>query len=134
MPSRFAYANENEDDGLLNVAEGENPTRRATKLYTATMPHHGFNFKAFTRESLSNIQKRKSSKAKRSSAAHLDPVTRQRLEPDPNLASGQQLPRAVVRQMPAELIGKPIEDIDPYYADQDVSIIFINSSLDLLDI
>lgn len=42
-------------------------------------------------------------------------------EPDPYLASGQQLPPALVRQMPAELIGKPIEDIDPFYADKEVS-------------
>lgn len=128
MASRFAYAGcepaAAEDDGLLNVGgnhESNQDKRRTTKLYTAAMPHHGFNFKAFTRESLVQIQKRKSSRAKKSSVAHLDPFTRQRLEPDPYLASGQQLPRAVIGQMPAELIGKPIEDIDPYYADQEVS-------------
>lgn len=38
-------------------------------------------------------------------------------EPDPYLASGQQLPPVLARQFPPELVGKPIEDIDPFYAD-----------------
>ena len=48
-------------------------------------------------------------------------LTAMAAEPDPFLASGQQLPPALVRQMPPELVGKPIEDIDLYYADQEVS-------------
>lgn len=44
-------------------------------------------------------------------------------EPDPYLASGQQLPPVLARQFPPELVGKPIEDIDPFYADCDTFVI-----------
>lgn len=44
-------------------------------------------------------------------------------EPDPYLASGQQLPPVLARQFPPELVGRPIEDIDPFYADCDTFVI-----------
>jgi len=95
--------------------------RQSSKFYANnSLPHHGFVFKAFTKESLANIRDRKTSRCKNISASHWDPA-RLKPQPDPYLASGQQLPLALIRQLPAELVGKPIEDVDPYYADQEVS-------------
>lgn len=105
-------------------------TRRSTKqtntsTFNNNQAHHGFVFKAFTRESLTNIKRRKSSKAKKNSASYnIQEQSKPKLEPDPYLASGQQLPPALARQLPKELVGRPIEDIDPYYGDQEVSYLF----------
>lgn len=123
MAARFGYANENgnERDTYNYDQDDWHQKRRSTKYSTIgpNIPHHGFVFKAFTKESL--IEKRKSLATKKKSLSHLDP-TRQALQPEPYLASGQQLPPALVRQLPNELVGKPIEDIDPYYNDKEVSI------------
>lgn len=120
MASRFGDANENGNDYCRDQDHLQPSKRRSTKYSSAipTITHHGFVFKAFTKESL--IEKRKNQLAKKKSVSHLDP-TRQVLEPEPYLASGQQLPPALVRQLPGELIGKPMEDIDPYYNDKEVS-------------
>lgn len=121
MDTRFGDAYDNGNENFYQDQEGQ-PNRRSTKFYTApTVPHHGFVFKAFTRESLINIQRRKNSKSKKHSLAYLDPA-KPKPEPDPYLVSGLQLPLAFIRQLPPELVGKPIEDIDPYYADQEVSV------------
>lgn len=116
MATRYGDANENGDPG----SSFNQTRRRLTQHYGPTTAHHTYTFKAFTRESLANIQKRKTSRIRKRSSAFLDPV-KPKPEPDPYLASGQQLPPALVRQLPAELIGKPIEDIDPYYEDQEVN-------------
>ncbi|KAG9508996.1 Sodium channel protein type 10 subunit alpha, partial [Fragariocoptes setiger] len=44
-------------------------------------------------------------------------------KPDPYLASGLQLPPAYQRQIPPELIGKPIEEIDRFYYDRETFVI-----------
>lgn len=77
-------------------------------------------FKPFTRESLQNIVNRKESKTnKRTSLSYQD--NKSKPKPDPYLASGLQLPPAFQRRIPPELIGKPIEDIDQFYANKEVS-------------
>lgn len=124
MTTRFGDANSNGRDRETDNCDRDSDLqqkRRSTKYSTAvpTIPHHGFVFKEFTKESLS--EKRKRPLMKKKSISHLDP-TRQVLQPEPYLASGQQLPPALVRQLPSEVIGKPIEDIDPYYNDKEVSI------------
>lgn len=134
--ARYGDANLNgltgvDDVDYNNVSGYEDTRRRFTKQYGGGLQaidstvHQQFIFKEFTRESLANIQKRKLSnqqnKTKRHSVAFVD-AAKQRPEPDPYLASGQQLPPSIMRQMPPELIGKPIEDIDPYYADKEVSV------------
>jgi hypothetical protein len=97
--------------------------RRQTRQYAFAgndPAQQQFVFKEFTKESLANIRQRRLSKAKRISVANVE-STKQKLEPDPFLASGVQLPQYILRRVPPELIGKPIEDIDPYYADKEVS-------------
>ena len=44
--------------------------------------------------------------------------------PNKQLAVGQRLPRVLRHKFPAELIGRPIEEIDDYYRTDDVCIIF----------
>lgn len=118
----------------ININNRCSTTRRSTRQQLSAgnnQPHHGFVFKAFTRDSLIDIKKRKCSKATKKNSAQPAFIQAQqqleqqapklKLEPDPYLASGQQLPPALARQLPPELIGRPIEDIDPYYADQEVS-------------
>lgn len=112
-----------EDDDITAAAQ-YNKERRYTRqtVRPGSEPiHQQFVFKEFSPDSLNKIRKRKLSlKAKRYSVAQVD-SSRQKLEPDPSLASGQQLPPYIIRQIPPELKGKPIEDIDPYYADKEVS-------------
>ena len=128
MAARYGDANENGqsnyDDAFRRPDDNSKgrPTRQGIQNAAASL-HHAVTFREFTRESLANIRKRKASCAKRTSEAYLDPA-KPKLEPDPYLASGQQLPPALVRQLPPELVGKPIEDIDPYYSDQKVSFAF----------
>lgn len=80
--------------------------------------HHSFEFKPFTRESLAKIRKRRCSKLEDQSKAR-----QTELEPEPYLASGQQLPPVLLRQLPGEFVGTPLEDIDPYYADKETFVI-----------
>lgn len=61
-------------------------------------------------------------RSQRIASASNNPSNQSSREPDPYLASGQQLPPAIVRHLPKKLVGTPIEDIDPYYADREVSI------------
>lgn len=126
--ARFGDANlngaENDRQAGHNQQQYDGTARRLTRQFGPSATDAGqqqqFVFKEFTRESLANIQRRKLSRSKRYSVANVD-ATKQKPEPDPYLASGVQLPQYILRRVPPELIGKPIEDIDPYYADKEVS-------------
>lgn len=124
--ARFGDANLNgaDNDDARAYQQYDGTGRRLTRQFgpsaTDTVQQQ-FVFKEFTRESLVNIQKRRLSRGKRYSVANVD-TAKQNLEPDPYLASGVQLPQYILRRVPPELIGKPIEDIDPYYADKEVSL------------
>lgn len=56
--------------------------------------------------------------------------------PNKELAAGQTLPRALQTKFPAELIGKPIEEIDWYYRTEYVRIHpgKFSSSIDILSL
>lgn len=126
MASRYGDANENGNQDVCDLNQGIALRRRPTRHFGSATAHHQYVFKPFTQDSIKNIQTRRASRVKRQSSAFLDP-SRAPLKPDPYLASGQQLPPALIRQLPVELVGQPIEDIDPYYADREVS----NISTDL---
>lgn len=129
-----AYGDANLNDGQDNGSDYANykPRRRLTRynLFDQTQAKH-YVFKAFTRESLNEISRKSRIASSASSSSNKNknfqapnnnnskPV--KSTEPDPCLASGQQLPPALLRQLPAELVGRPIEDVDPYYADKEVS-------------
>lgn len=107
--------------------ERDNLMRRPTKhlVMKPCHPHQEFEFKPFTKESLNKIHRRKLLARKKSVTTNSNKIELDRAEqvaqPDPFLVSGQQIPPAFVRQLPKELIGSPIEDIDSYYADKEVS-------------
>lgn len=69
----------------------------------------------FTRESLAALEQRiaeeqaKKAKDRHDIHKHADPH-----KPRPDLEAGKQLPR-IFGDVPPELIGMPLEDIDPFY-------------------
>lgn len=101
------------------------PRRSTARYYSPDLAEQRFVFKAFTEDSLRSISQRRISRSKKQSQAQppVELVGKLRVsqQADPCLAAGQQLPITLLRQLPSELIGRPIEDIDPYYADQEVS-------------
>uniref|UniRef100_A0A672TTN5 Sodium channel protein n=1 Tax=Strigops habroptila TaxID=2489341 RepID=A0A672TTN5_STRHB len=78
------------------------------------------NFRPFTRESLSAIEKRiaekKSQQAQAKKENNDKEVEENKLTPKLDLKTGKNLP-ALYGDLPVELIGEPLEDIDPYYSD-----------------
>ncbi|KAJ7322135.1 hypothetical protein JRQ81_018422 [Phrynocephalus forsythii] len=70
------------------------------------------NFRRFTRESLVAIEKRIAAKKECK-----DPPPAKKLRPQLDLQQFQKLP-ALYGNLPPELIGEPLEDLDPYYNDQ----------------
>ncbi|KAL8164866.1 UNVERIFIED_CONTAM: Sodium channel protein type 5 subunit alpha [Gekko kuhli] len=69
------------------------------------------NFRPFTRESLAAIEKRIAAKQERK-----DPPPEDKPRPQLDLQAFQKLP-ALYGNPPSELIGEPLEDLDPYYHD-----------------
>uniref|UniRef100_G1KIU2 Sodium channel protein n=1 Tax=Anolis carolinensis TaxID=28377 RepID=G1KIU2_ANOCA len=69
------------------------------------------NFRRFTHESLATIQKRIAAKKESK-----DILLRDKLRPQLDLQAFQKLP-ALYGNLPPELIGEPLEDLDPYYND-----------------
>lgn len=98
-----------------------------------------FQFRPFTEDSLRKIKDRRESKISGSSSKQNQQNQQSQQNPnnansncldaeaDPYLASGQQLPPILARQLPDELIGKPLEDIDPYYEDKETFVIVSRS-------
>lgn len=114
---------ESEEEASRDNARAELRTRAAsnkTSIPLASQCHH-FEFKPFTIESLLNIRARRESRFVDGAKERYKPQSER--EPDPYLASGQQLPPVLLRQLPAELIGRPIEDIDPFYSDKETFVI-----------
>nr|XP_056713191.1 sodium channel protein type 5 subunit alpha-like [Euleptes europaea] len=69
------------------------------------------NFRPFTRESLAAIEKRIAAKKECK-----DPPPEEKPRPQLDLQAFQKLP-ALYGNPPSELIGQPLEDLDPYYHD-----------------
>lgn len=69
------------------------------------------------RKTLNEIDTKELLYQKRVSKVELDDLNR---DPDPQLEVGQTLPEPLKQRFPDELIGQPIEEIDPYYATEEV--------------
>ncbi|NXN03413.1 SCN5A protein, partial [Sylvia borin] len=79
------------------------------------------NFRRFTQESLAEIKKRiAAEKIRRKNATEEKPEEKPR--PQLDLKAFQKLP-ALYGNPPPELIGEPLEDLDPYYKDHKVFIV-----------
>lgn len=76
------------------------------------------NFRKFTYESLAAIEKRIA--AKRNCQRNtIDQKPKEKPRPQLDLKAFQKLP-ALYGNPPPELIGEPLEDLDPYYKDRKV--------------
>ncbi|NXR97440.1 SCN5A protein, partial [Oxylabes madagascariensis] len=79
------------------------------------------NFRRFTQESLAEIKKRIAAKKNcQSNATEQKPEEKPR--PQLDLKAFQKLP-ALYGNPPPELIGEPLEDLDPYYKDRKIFIV-----------
>lgn len=76
------------------------------------------NFRKFTYESLAAIEKRIAAK-KNCQRNTIDQKPKEKLRPQLDLKAFQKLP-ALYGNPPPELIGEPLEDLDPYYKDRKV--------------
>ena len=107
------------------------------------MDYNSIVFREFTPESVRRIERCRQEEAERLASDRLQRQTIREDDPDPHhatkkppkderpgpkpapnkeLAVGQTLPRALQMKFPAELIGKPIEEIDWYYRTEYVSV------------
>lgn len=76
------------------------------------------NFRKFTHESLAAIEKRIAAK-KNCRRNTIDQKPEEKPRPQLDLKAFQKLP-ALYGNPPPELIGEPLEDLDPYYKDRKV--------------
>ncbi|KAM9199108.1 sodium channel protein type 5 subunit alpha-like [Mergus octosetaceus] len=79
------------------------------------------NFRKFTYESLAAIEKRIAAKKDRQKNA-IDQKPEEKPRPQLDLKAFQKLP-ALYGNPPPELIGEPLEDLDPYYKDRKIFIV-----------
>ncbi|POI24736.1 hypothetical protein CIB84_011511 [Bambusicola thoracicus] len=79
------------------------------------------NFRKFTPESLAAIEKRIAAK-KDHQKSTLDQKPKEKPRPQLDLKAFQKLP-ALYGNPPTELIGEPLEDLDPYYKDSKIFIV-----------
>ncbi|XP_074013739.1 sodium channel protein type 5 subunit alpha-like [Numenius arquata] len=79
------------------------------------------NFRKFTYESLAAIEKRIAAK-KNSRRNTIDQKPEEKPRPQLDLKAFQKLP-ALYGNPPPELIGEPLEDLDPYYKDHKIFIV-----------
>uniref|UniRef100_A0A8C6J0X2 Sodium channel protein n=1 Tax=Melopsittacus undulatus TaxID=13146 RepID=A0A8C6J0X2_MELUD len=90
------------------------------------------NFRPFTRESLAAIEKRiaekKSQKAEAKRENKDKEVEENKLTPKLDLKTCKKLP-SVYGDLPAELIGEPLEDIDSYYSDHKTFMVLNKSRI-----
>jgi len=118
---------------IVNVVVGEQ--------YIFMMDYKSIVFREFTHESRRRIENYRQEEAERIASRQIIPEgdndTRRCMSksskdetigpkrvPNKELTVGQTLPRVLQNKFPTELIGKPIEDIDPYYRGEYVCIIF----------
>lgn len=78
------------------------------------------NFRKFNYESLAAIEKRIAAKKDRQKNA-IDQKPEEKPRPQLDLKAFQKLP-ALYGSPPPELIGEPLEDLDPYYKDRKVRV------------
>ncbi|KAJ7411012.1 hypothetical protein BTVI_51400 [Pitangus sulphuratus] len=88
------------------------------------------NFRKFTQESLAAIRKRIAAK-KNCRRNTIEQKPEEKPRPQLDLKAFQKLP-ALYGNPPPELIGEPLEDLDPYYKDHKICFLRMSSDIDLL--
>ncbi|XP_062847301.1 sodium channel, voltage gated, type V-like, alpha b [Trichomycterus rosablanca] len=80
----------------------------------------------FTRESLAGIEQRITEEEAQNARKYQEDLGDvEPLKPRPDLEAGKQLPR-IFGDIPSELVGVPLEDIDPYYFQNQRTFIVLN--------
>lgn len=88
---------------------------------TLLVPSGPDSFRFFTRESLAAIEKRcTEEKAKRPKQEHRDNVDENGAKPNGDLEAGKTLP-FIYGDIPPGMVSEPLEDLDPYYSNKQVS-------------
>ncbi|XP_030397221.1 sodium channel protein type 4 subunit alpha [Gopherus evgoodei] len=81
------------------------------------------NLRPFTRESLAAIEQRiAEAEALNIKRQHVEVLEEEELKASSNLEAGKPLPR-IYGDLPPELIGVPLEDLDPFYSDKKTFIV-----------
>uniref|UniRef100_A0A8C0H438 Sodium channel protein n=1 Tax=Chelonoidis abingdonii TaxID=106734 RepID=A0A8C0H438_CHEAB len=81
------------------------------------------NLRPFTRESLAAIEQRiAEAEALKIKRQHVEVLEEEELKASSNLEAGKPLPR-IYGDLPPELIGVPLEDLDPFYSDKKTFIV-----------
>lgn len=102
------------------------PQKQDEKMADFLLPRGTSSFRRFTRESLAAIEKRMAEKQARGSAPSQESrdglPEEEALRPQLDLQASKKLPD-LYGNPPRELIGEPLEDLDPFYSTQKVSAI-----------
>ena len=100
------------------------PQKQDEKMADLLLPRGTSSFRRFTRESLAAIEKRMAEKQARSSAASQESrdglPEEEAPRPQLDLQASKKLPD-LYGNPPRELIGEPLEDLDPFYSTQKVT-------------
>lgn len=81
-------------------------------------------FRFFTRESLAAIEQRiAEEKAKRPKQERKDEDDENGPKPNSDLEAGKSLP-FIYGDIPPEMVSEPLEDLDPYYINKKVSVVY----------
>lgn len=100
------------------------PQKQDEKMADFLLPRGTSSFRRFTRESLAAIEKRMAEKQARSSAASQESrdglPEEEAPQPQLDLQASKKLPD-LYGNPPRELIGEPLEDLDPFYSTQKVT-------------
>ena len=100
------------------------PQKQDEKMAAFLLPRGTSSFRRFTRESLAAIEKRMAEKQARSSAASQESrdglPEEEAPRPQLDLQASKKLPD-LYGNPPRELIGEPLEDLDPFYSTQKVT-------------
>ncbi|XP_069503838.1 sodium channel protein type 5 subunit alpha-like isoform X1 [Ambystoma mexicanum] len=93
-------------------------------MATLLLPQGPESFHRFTHESLAAIEKRIAEEQARSAKQEYreEVVEEEKPRPSPDLEAGKQLPH-IYGDFPKQLIGEPLEDLDPFYSNQKTFIV-----------
>nr|XP_033787601.1 sodium channel protein type 5 subunit alpha-like isoform X1 [Geotrypetes seraphini] len=93
-------------------------------MATILLPPGPDSFRRFTHESLAAIEKRiEEEEARNAKEENKEQVPEEeKPRPHPDLEAGKQLPR-IYGEFPSQLIGQPLEDIDPFYRNHKTFIV-----------
>lgn len=86
-------------------------------------------FRYFTRESLAAIEQRiNEEKAKKSKQERKDDDDEDGPKPNSDLEAGKTLP-FIYGDIPPGMVSEPLEDLDPYYINKKVSVLYLSVKL-----